>query len=110
MSFREFIDWHPFAYFTSSTRMTAAHVPRSVIETVEFVPLGGDGTRIIVRYRATNRSHISLLAARATHPLMATFWRRRGGDLIRIAKEDATTLELGGRSDPQHAKSERLTT
>jgi hypothetical protein len=110
MSFREFIDWHPFAYFTSSTRMTAAHLPRSVIETVEFVPLGGDGTRIIVRYRATNRSHISLLAARATHPLMATFWRRRGGDLIRIAKEDATTLELGGRANPQHAKSERLTT
>jgi hypothetical protein len=87
----------PFAYFTSRTRITAVHVPRSVIETVEFVPLGDDGTRIIVRYRATNRSHFSLLAGRATHPLMATLWRRRGGDLVRIAKEDAIALNLGGR-------------
>ena len=41
MAFREFIDWRPFAYFTSRMRTTAmGGLPRSLIETVEFVPLG----------------------------------------------------------------------
>jgi hypothetical protein len=103
MAFREFIDWRPFAYFTSRMRMVIGGVPRSVIETVEFVPQGDHGTRIIIRYRWTNRSRISLLAGRVTHPLFTALWRRRGGDLVSIAEKDAAALGLGGRGDPQTA-------
>ena len=104
MAFREFIDWRPFAYFTSRMRTTAVGgLPRSLIETVEFVPLGDHRTRIIIRYRATNRSRISLLAGRVTHPFFTALWRRRGGDLVSIAEDDAAALGLGGRGDPQTA-------
>jgi hypothetical protein len=103
MAFREFIDWRPFAYFTCRVRMTIGGVPRSLIETHEFMPLGDHGTRIIIRYRATNRSRISLLAGRATHPFETALWRRRGSDLVSIAESDAAALALGRRGDPQTA-------
>ena len=103
-AFREFIDWRPFAYFTSRMRTTAVGgLPRSLIETVEFVPLGDHRTRIIIRYRATNRSRISLLAGRVTHPIFTALWRRRGGDLVSIAEDDAAALGLGGGGDQQTA-------
>lgn len=104
MAFREFIDWRPFAYFTSRVRMTATdRLPRSIIETIEFVPLGDHGTRIIVRDRATNRSRFSRLAGRVTHPLFTALWRRRGSNLVSIAEQDVAALRLGGRGDPEGA-------
>ena len=97
MAFREFIDWRPFAYFTSRMTTTmAGGLPRSLIETVEFVPLGDHRTRIIVRYRATNRSRMSLLVGRATRALVTGLWQRRGSDLVSIAEEDVAALRLGG--------------
>jgi hypothetical protein len=104
MAFREFIDWRPFAYFTSRMTATAlGGLPRSLIETVEFVPLGDHRTRIIVRYRATNRSRISLLAGRVTHSVFTALWQRRGSDLVSIAEDDVAALRLGDRGDPQTA-------
>jgi Protein of unknown function (DUF2652) len=104
MAFREFIDWRPFAYFTSRVTTTVAGgLPRSLIETVEFVPLGDHRTRIIIRYRATNRSRMSLLVGRATRALVTGLWQRRGSDLVSIAEEDVAALRLGGRGDPQTA-------
>jgi len=103
MNFREFIDWRPFAYFTARMRTTVVGtfvVARSVIETIEFTPLGDHGTRVVIRWRATNRSRISLLAMRATRPFFVAFWRRRGAALVSIAEEDAVILglaEKGGR-------------
>jgi hypothetical protein len=104
MAFREFIDWRPFAYFTSRMTATAlGGLPRSLIETVEFVPLGDHHTRIIVRYRATNRSRISLMAGRVTHSVFTALWQRRGSDLVSIAENDVAALRLAGRGDPQTA-------
>src|SRR5829696_1041013 len=104
MAFREFIDWRPFAYFTSRMKTTAVGgLPRSLIETVEFVPLGDHRTRIIVRYRATNRSRISLLGLRVTHAFLTALWQRRGSDLVSIADEDVAALRLGGKGNPQTA-------
>jgi hypothetical protein len=97
MAFREFIDWRPFAYFTSRMTTTAvAGLPRSLVEMVEFVPLGDHRTRIIVRYRATNRSRVSLMAGRVTQAFVTAFWQRRGRDLVSIAEEDVAALRLGG--------------
>jgi hypothetical protein len=104
MSFREFVDWRPFAYFTSRvTASVAGGLPRSLIETVEFVPVGDLRTRIIIRYRATNRSHMSLLVGRVTQPLVTGFWQRRASDLVSIAEEDVAALRLGDRSEPEGA-------
>jgi hypothetical protein len=90
MAFREFIDWRPFAYFTSRVRTTVAgSVPRFYIETVEFVPLGDHCTRIIIRYQATNRSRMSLLMGRATRAFVTGLWQRRGSDLVSVAEEDS---------------------
>jgi hypothetical protein len=103
MAFREFIDWRPFDYFTSRmTTRVAGGLPRSLIETVEFVPLGDHRTRIIVRYRATNRSRMSLLVGRATRAFVTGFWQRRGSDLVSIAEEDVAALESHavGRQNP----------
>jgi hypothetical protein len=73
-------------------------LPRSLIETVEFVPLDDHHTRIIVRYQATNRSRISLLALRGTQAFVTAFWQRRGIDLVSVAEQDvATAASAGGR-------------
>jgi hypothetical protein len=97
MAFREFIDWRPFAYFTSRVTTTVAGgLPRSLIETVEFAPLSDLRTRIIIRYRATNRSRMSLLVSRATRALVTGLWQRRGSDLVSVAEEDVAALRLGG--------------
>ncbi|HEV8573426.1 MAG TPA: DUF2652 domain-containing protein [Dehalococcoidia bacterium] len=94
MSFREFIDWRPFAYFTARVRAAAAAggfvMARPVIETIEFTPLGERGTRIAIRYREVNRKGILRLVSRATHPFFKAFWRRRGAELARIVKQDAS--------------------
>ena len=101
MNFREFIDWRPFSYFTARTRTTAAMgfvVARPVIETIEFVPLDPDGTRIIIRYREVNRKGILRLVSRAARPLLKAFWRRRGAELHRIVEEDAAQPGLGAEA------------
>jgi hypothetical protein len=104
MAFREFVDWRPFAYFTSRVTTTVAGgLPRSLMETVEFVPLGDHRTRIIVRYRATNRSRMSLLVGRVTRAFVTGLWQRRGSDLVSIAEDDAAALRLGGRGEPEGA-------
>ncbi|WNG94071.1 DUF2652 domain-containing protein [Mycobacterium sp. ITM-2016-00318] len=111
MAFREFIDWRPFAYFTSRVTTTVAGgLPRSLIETVEFIPLGDHRTRIIIRYRATNRSRMSLLVGRATRALVTGLWQRRGSDLVSIVEEDVAALRLGGRGDPQPREARTPTT
>jgi hypothetical protein len=94
---REFVDWRPFAYFTCRTMTPVAGsyvTPRPAIETVEFVPLGENGTRIVGRFRLVNRGRLSLLAVRATRPLFLAFWRRAGDALRSIIEEDAVTLGL----------------
>jgi len=90
--FRECIDWRPFTYFTSRTTTPVAGAfvrPQPATETVEFQPLGEQSTRIVWRFRVTNRSRISLLALRVFRPFWLAFWRRAGAALISIAEEDA---------------------
>jgi hypothetical protein len=97
MAFREFVDWRPFEYFTSRIRTTGAGafiVARPAIETIEFLPMADSGTRIIIRYRLTDRGAISRLAHRVTHPFFTQFWRRRGAALVRLVQEDSATLGL----------------
>ena len=89
--FRECIDWRPFTYFTSRTTTPVAGAfvrPQPATETVEFQP-GEQSTRIVWRFRVTNRSRISLLALRVFLPFWLAFWRRAGAALISIAEEDA---------------------
>jgi hypothetical protein len=76
-------------------------MPRPAIETVEFVPHGEHGTRIVGRFRLTNRGRIPLLTLRATRPLLAAFWRRGRGALLSIIEEDAAALGLDEAGAPQ---------
>jgi Protein of unknown function (DUF2652) len=90
--FRECIDWRPFTYMTSRTTTPVAGAlvrPRAATETVEFLPLGEQGTRIVWRFRLTNRGRISRLALRAFRPFWLAFWRRAGAALVSIVDEDA---------------------
>jgi hypothetical protein len=99
---REFVDWRPFAYFTcrTVTPLAGAFVtPRTAVETVEFVPLGKNGTRIFGRFRLGNRGQVSLLVYRASRPFLRAFWRRAGDALRSTIEEDAATLGLGGEGD-----------
>jgi hypothetical protein len=61
---------------------------------VEFQPLGEHGTRIVWRFRVTNRSRISLLALRVFRPFWLAFWRRAAAALISIIEEDAAARSL----------------
>jgi Protein of unknown function (DUF2652) len=91
-SFREFVDWRPFEYFTSRTMTPVAGAllkPQPATETVEFAPVGEQATRIVFRFRAMKRSRVSLLALRAFRPFWLAFWRRAGAALVSIAEEDA---------------------
>ena len=95
---REFVDWRPFEYFTcrTTTPVAGAFVrPQPATETVEFQSLGEHGTRIVWRFRVTNRGRISLLALRAFRPLWLAFWRRAGATLNTIVEEDADGPGLG---------------
>ena len=97
---REFIDWRPFSYFTCRTASPEAGafvVSRPSLETVEFVPLSGAGTRVVMRFRMVNRGRIALLALRASRPMFAAFWRRWHTALLSIIEEDAATLGLDER-------------
>jgi len=99
-AFREFVDWRPFAYFTARTRTPLAGgfvMARPVIETIEFAPLDDQGTRIAIRYREISRNRVLRVVSRAIHPFLTAFWRRRGAELARIVKEDATRLGLDER-------------
>ncbi len=90
--FRECIDWRPFTYFTSRTTTPVAGAfvrPQPATETVEFLSFGEHGTRIVWRFRVTNRSRISVLALRVFRPFWLAFWRRAAAALISIAEEDA---------------------
>ena len=95
--FREFIDWRPFAYFTchTTTPIAGAFVrPQAATETVEFLPLGEHGTRVVWRFRVTNRGRISLLALRVFRPFWLAAWRRANAALASIVEEDAAALGL----------------
>ena len=96
--FREFIDWRPFDYVTSLTTTPVAGAflrPRPATETIEFHPLGEDGTRVIWRFRMTKRSCLSLLALRAFRPFWLAFGRRAGAALVSIAEVDAAVESTG---------------
>ncbi len=104
MAHREFVDWRPFAYFTSRTMTPVAGAfvkSRPTIETVEFVPLGENSTRIVGRLRLTGRGRIALLAFRAFRPVVKAFWRRSNAALLSIIEEDAATLGLDENRGPQ---------
>ncbi len=95
MWLREFVDWRPFDYFTCRTMapLVGRFVgPRPEIETVEFVPHGERGTRIVSRVRLTDRGRFSLLTFRAQRRLYAAFWRRANAALLSIVEEDAAAL------------------
>jgi hypothetical protein len=95
--FREFIDWRPFDYFTCQTTTPVAGAfvrPQAATETAEFLPVGEHGTRIVWRFRVTNRSRISLLALRLFRPFWLSFWRRASAALVSIAEEDAAARSL----------------
>ena len=95
--FRECIDWRPFTYLTSRTTTPVAGAfvrPRAATETVEFLPLGERGTRIVWRFRLTNRGRVSLLALRAFRPFWLAFWRRAGAALASIVEEDAAATTV----------------
>jgi hypothetical protein len=64
------------------------------------VPLGDHRTRIIVRYRATNRSRMSLLLGRATRALVTGLWQRRGSDLVTLAEEDVARFGSAAETMP----------
>ena len=90
--FREFIDWRPFEYFTARTTTPVAGAflrPRPAIETVEFMPLGEHGTRIVWRFRVTNRGRVSMLALRMFRPFWRAFWLHADSTLVSILEEDA---------------------
>jgi len=93
---REYVDWHPFEYFTCRTTVTGRlgmMSPRPAIETAEFIPLDGGGTRVEHRMRIENRRGISFLWYRASAALL----RAGGGialsSLKTIMEEDAAALE-----------------
>jgi len=95
--FREFIDWRPFDYVTSLTTTPVAGaflMPRPATETIEFHPLGEDGTRVIWRFRVTNRGRVSMLALRMFRRFWRAFWRRANATLVSIVEEDASARSL----------------
>jgi Protein of unknown function (DUF2652) len=95
--FREVIDWRPFEYFTARTMTPVAGAflrPRPATETVEFERLGEHSTRVIWRFRLTNRSRVSLLTLRAFRPFWLAFWRRANGALVGIIEEDAAAQSV----------------
>jgi len=104
MAFREFVDWRPFSYFTARMKTPAAGalvMARPVIETIEFAPLGDQGTRIVIRYREIDRNPVFRLVSKATHLFLKAFWRRRGAEPARIAQADlsAWSLQPAGEAD-----------
>jgi hypothetical protein len=97
MAFREFVDWRPFDYFTANTRTPVAGgfvMARPVVETIEFTPLEAHGTRIVIRYREIGRNPVLRLMSRVTHPFLKAFWRRRGEELVKVAREDLAARSL----------------
>jgi Protein of unknown function (DUF2652) len=94
---RECVDWRPFEYFSSHTTTPVAGAlvrARAATETVEFLPLGEHGTRIVWRFRVTERGRISLLALRAFRPFWRAFWRRAYAALASIVEEDAAARSV----------------
>jgi len=66
---------------------------RPTIETMEFVPLDGGGTRVEHRFRAENRSGISFLLYRATMLGFRAGGRGTVSTLGTILDEDAAPLD-----------------
>ncbi len=95
VAYREFVDWRPFAYFTSRTVTPwagAFMLQRPAIETVELSPAGEHGTNVVVRFRITERGRVALLALRAARPLIYRFQERGRAALLSIIEEDAAAL------------------
>ena len=99
---REFVDWRPFDYFTSRTLTPWAGafvLQRPATETFEFFPIGGHGTKIVWRFRVTDRGRIALLTLRATRLLTRRFEAQASAALRSLIEEDAGGLGLSSTSD-----------
>ena len=108
---REYIDWRPFDYFTCRTAAPAVTRfigPRPETETVEFLPNGEHGTRIVARGRLIDRSRFALLTYRAQRPLHVAFWRRSNAALLRVVEEDASAAREAGAVDTANEVSAEL--
>jgi uncharacterized protein YndB with AHSA1/START domain len=93
---RDYVDWRPFEYFTCRLSGTGrlGMAWRPTIETMEFVPLDGGGTRIEHRFRAEDRGGFSFLLYRASMMLLRAGSRTASSTLRTIMDEDAAALEL----------------
>jgi hypothetical protein len=91
---REYVDWRPFTYFTCHTtvppRLARLVGFQRQIETYEFVPVGEDGTRMLVRFRLMDRRRRSLLRLRASRHVYAALFRSWSAALLTIAEQDTT--------------------
>ena len=91
----EITDWRPFDYFSSRT--SSVPVPgrfigqRPQLQTVEFLAIETDGTRIVHRIRLINRGRLSLVIYRFQRRLIAAFWRQANAALVSIVAEDASS-------------------
>ncbi|MDP9237534.1 MAG: DUF2652 domain-containing protein [Chloroflexota bacterium] len=92
---REYVDWRPFDYFTCHMTATGrlGMMWRPTIETMEFVPLDGGGTRVEHRFRAENRSGLSFLWYQASMLGFRAGARSALSTLKTIMDEDAAALE-----------------
>jgi Protein of unknown function (DUF2652) len=89
---REYVDWRPFDYFTCRTSLPP-RLARLVgfqrqMETVEFVPIGEHGTRIVMRAQMMDRRRRPSLRSRSFRPIYAGMVRRWSEALLGIAQED----------------------
>jgi uncharacterized protein YndB with AHSA1/START domain len=96
---REYVDWHPYDYFTCRTTVTGRLrmlSPRPGIETMEFIAVEGGGTRVEHRLRVEKRGGISFLLYRA----MMRVASGGGGSVLATLKtimdEDAAVVESEG--------------
>jgi uncharacterized protein YndB with AHSA1/START domain len=93
---REYVDWRPFDYFACRMTVTGRlgmMSPRPAVETMEFIPLDGGGTRVEHRLRVENRRGISFLWYRASALGLRAGARVALSTLKTIMDEDAAALE-----------------
>lgn len=104
---REFVDWRPFDYFSSRTSTPLAGgfiVGRAATETVEFLPAGEGGAKIVCRLRVTDRGGIALLALRAARPFIKRFGERANAALLSLIEEDAAVVNVDDQSAASDAQ------
>jgi uncharacterized protein YndB with AHSA1/START domain len=99
---REFVDWHPFDYFSSRTSTPWAGgflVQRAATETFEFLSVGDGAARLVWRMRVIERGRLAMLALRAAHPFIRRFGERANAALLSLIEEDAAALGLDEQRD-----------